>query len=138
MAGRPKITAYSDGSEPMSALELMLLTESMGLTRRDLAHLTGSTERTVSRWISGDSTVPERIATTVHDLLALQDRVVTDLSKRKTMTTWVSDEVFRVEAPVKTKSLAGMPEQLPASWHRIATARALRAAPGAVAKAADQ
>lgn len=132
MAPRVAHRTYSDGTRAMSGPQLRVVADSLGLTRRDVATVTGAHERSVSRWLEGVIVVPEAAA---RRLWGLQERAAREvraqekaLGRRKSpvIRTFRDDAVFAA-AHAGDDELA----DVPASWHRMVAARLLEAFPDA-------
>lgn len=110
---------------------LRVLTEALGLSRRQVAALTGFGERTVGRWWNGSAKVPAAVADQVEALARhterLVDTTVTELHGvpigERWLGTYLSDEGFAGshDDPVL--------EGVPASWHRAMCGRVLMVMP---------
>lgn len=115
----------------MTAAELRLARETLGVPAQWLADRLNVTLRTVRRWES-TGPVSAHAAAVTRDLLRAQDEfvdaVVAALSDDNTagetdlwVSTYANDDDYHAEHPDLL---------WPASWHRAAMARAARALPG--------
>ncbi|WP_370381682.1 transcriptional regulator [Catenulispora sp. GAS73] len=104
----------------MSAAELQVIREHLGLPESWFAAYLGVSEGDVVFWQIGHSVIPEDIATQVSMLAdeatALVAEIASDLAKepQPVLTTYLHDDDYRSIDPGGT---------MPASWHRSIAAR---------------
>lgn len=124
---RTRSTDFAD-IEPEA---LRVLTEALGLSRRQVAALTGYDERTVGRWWNGTSKVPAAVVAQVQGLAGRTEDLVDTLIQRlgrtegdeRCLGTYRTDDAFT--ASHEDPLLQGVP----ASWHRAACGRVLMVLP---------
>lgn len=110
--------------ERMSAAEFKVLREQLGLPASWVATQVLVTERSVSRWESGEDPVNHRAATLLRDLQKLTDKQIDQklrqIERRNPdvaeLHTYRRDRDWERIAPTRFA-------YLPASWHRAMTAR---------------
>lgn len=115
--------------ERMTDAELKVIREYLGLTTRWLADHLGVAERTVHRWESGASPIPDGVRLEVERLEVATATAVgaaveacMDLPD-PAVVTYRTDEEYRARHPEPT---------WPASWHRAVVARVAEEVPGLV------
>lgn len=123
---RTRSTEFAD-IEPEA---LRVLTEALGLSRRQVAVLTGYDERTVGRWWNGTSKVPAAVVAHVQDLAGRTEDLIDTLIRQlgssqgeRCLGTYRTDEAFT--ASHQDPLLRGVP----ASWHRAVCGRVLMVLP---------
>lgn len=108
----------------MSGAEMRSLVESVGLTRRDVHRLLEVSESSVSRWWAGQASIPTGVADHVHDWVSRSAELVDELTRQLNhsgeVTVYATDDELAAARP----DLAS----LGAMFHRVAAARALKAA----------
>lgn len=103
----------------MSAAELRVIRERLGLTPEWCAHALGVAERSFTRWEAGANSVPDGVAETVHGWQEAADRAVedaiTDLDRQAepVMLTYRTNAGYH----------AATGEKWPASYHRAIAGR---------------
>lgn len=120
-------------SAAMTAAEFRVARESLGVTMEWIAAELGVAERTVRRWESGVTRVPDGVAADVRAIQAATDRFVAQVVDRLQadhvddedgeswwVLTYASDAAYRAEHPDMT---------WPAGWHRAAMGRVAQALP---------
>jgi len=122
----------------MTAAELRRLRESLGLTVRDLAKVTGRNERNVHRWERGEAAIGRETAEALVELVQRTDEAVAGIVAAHTagepVLTYATDEDYRDAEPDASvaRTLAdGERVYWPASWHRSVADRAAQQLLGA-------
>lgn len=112
---------------PMSAAEMRVVREFLGLTTLWLSEKLGVAERTIHRWESGVSPIPEGVRLTLEKLEVDTAQIVStsidafnDLSTPRALT-YRTDADYREHHPEAA---------YPASWHRATIARVAQEVPG--------
>lgn len=123
-------TSHADASPPpMTAAQLRVTREFLGLTGEALAEHLHVASRTVRHWEAGVYAIPAGIVDELDRLQHRTDRAVDDLvlellaMPRPAAVVYRTDGDFHATRPGIT---------LPASWHRAVVARAARAVEGTV------
>ena len=114
--------------EPMTAAELRVVTEWLGLRQRDVAAILGVNERTVRSWLAGRYLIPEGVREQVEQIEAATGAAVGELvsalqdSRDPAVLAYRTDE----------EMWAARPEIMPypAGWWRMVIARAVTEVPG--------
>lgn len=125
----PRLATFDETVEPMTDAELRVVREWLGLTTRWLAEHLGFAERTVHRWESGTSVIPDGVRLAVEQLEATTAVVVgaavqaCNDARDPTILTYRTDQEYRAHHPEQS---------WPASWHRAVVARVAHQVPGLV------
>lgn len=115
------------GLDLMTAAELRVVREWLGLTTRWLAEHLGVAERTVHRWEHGHSVIPDGVCAEMQRLEAVSAELVTaavatcEDMRDPAILTYRSDDDYRAHHPE---------QPWPASWHRALAARVAHEVPG--------
>lgn len=115
--------------EAMTAAELRVVREHLGLTKRWLAEHLGVRERTVDRWEEGSSPVPDGVRVEIERLEQVTAEHVgaavagCNDARDPALVTYRTDAEYRRHHPEQT---------WPASWHRAVCARVAQEVPGLV------
>lgn len=118
-----------DVDSPMTDAELRMVREFLGLTTRWLAEHFGVAERTVHRWESGDTPVPDDVREEMERLEAVTAATVTATIEALHDVRDVEIQTYRTDRDYRRHH----PEQpWPASWHRAVVARVAQEVPGLV------
>lgn len=113
--------------ERMTAAELKVVREYLGLTTRWLAEHLHVAERSIHRWEMGASPIPEGVRLAVEQLEADTANVITAAVNAcndavdPAILTYRTDEEYRTHHPEQA---------WPASWHRGVVARVAQEVPG--------
>lgn len=120
-------TGPDSAVDRMSAAEFRVVREWLGLTTRWLAEHLDVAERTVHRWESGQSPIPEGVERTMGyledqaaDLVAVAVRACND-QRDPALLTYRTDEDYHAHHPE---------QPWPATWHRAFVARVAHEVPG--------
>lgn len=117
------------GDERMSPAEFRVVREFLGLTTRWVADQLRVAERTVHRWESGVSPIPDGVRMQIEQWEQITAQVVTEGIENlldlpdPALGTYRSDEDYRAAEPG---------EPWPASWHRAVVARIAQEAPALI------
>lgn len=125
-------TLHEDSSAAITAAELRVARELLGVTGDWLADTLGVASRTVRRWEAGASPIPAGVATEIHQMQTATDAFVEDVvaalledDPDEHGHRWVvvhgSEQTYRLDNPDSPWS---------AGWHRAAIGRAAQAVPG--------
>lgn len=134
-------------TEQMTAAELRVVREYLGLTTRWLADHLGVAERSVHRWESGEWPVPGGVSVEVERLeAATADRVGAAVeachdARDPAILTYRTDQLYRRHHPhvgpgaypgprLGSRPVVAVP--WPAAWHRAVVARVAQGVPGLV------
>lgn len=117
--GNPGGQLIPDNS--LTAAELRIARESLGLTLEAAAKILCVNERTFRRWEFGYTPVPEGVAEEIADWCEFADQVVDQLVAR----------LLRDPAPVLSVLKEGEADGFPASWWRAIASRVLDEVPDA-------
>lgn len=111
--------------EQMSAAELRVTLDWLGLTQEDAAEILAVDPRTVRRWVTGDSPVPAGVVGEVQEIAEATAQAVDEVTRAIRVA---EDEPVIVVYRTAEQMWAERPETrpYPASWWRMVAARALR------------
>jgi hypothetical protein len=109
--------------EPMTAAELVVYRESLGLTGAWIAKATGTGPRTERRWEAGEYGIPAETHATVAQLLATTDSAVRYLVGALRLLAHPGVVLLRTDQAYKAACTDGS-IVMPARWHRAVAARA--------------
>jgi hypothetical protein len=131
--------------ERMTAIEFKAVREWLGVTAEWLADYLGVVLRTIRRWESGTTPIPDGVRLEIEGLEAATGQVVTNAINRLRddrdpgVVTYRSDEDFRSSQPeaIARTVQDGTVVRWPASWHRRVTMRIAQEVPGLVIVEAD-
>lgn len=130
--GVPSLPPWSDATtqEPMTAAELRVVLDWLGLTQRSAADLLGVSERTVRHWLAGAYPIPDGVREEIEAIEETTARhvgeVVDALHDMRDPTVLV----YRADEELWAARPGARP--LPASWWRMVVARAVTEVPGVV------
>ncbi len=115
----------------MSAAELTVAREFLGLTGGWIASTAGYSARTQRRWEAGDTGIPQNVQALVETLEKLTHDTVTWLINRLQHARSLGVMLLRDDAAYQAAAPAGA-IALPARWHHHVAARATLDFPGAL------
>ena len=117
-----------DEVDVMTAAEIRVVTEFLGLSQRDLAAVLGVGERWVRKWFRGERAVPDGARREIEAIEAATGRAVGELVSALRDASDVGVVVYRRD----DEMWAARPEwePYPASWWRMVAARAAQEVPG--------
>lgn len=120
---RPLIGGWSPG-DPMTAAELVLAREFLGLTGAWIAQTAHASARSVRRWESGHAQIPAAVHAVVEGLESLTAAAVTWLRSELTHYLVATPGVLLLRTDEDYRAVCPEGIAMPARWHRHVAARA--------------
>lgn len=114
--------------EPMTAAELRVVTEWLGLRQRDIAAILDVHERTVRSWLAGRYTIPEGVREHIEQIETATGAAVGELVSALQDARDPAVLAYRTDGDLWAARPEARP--YPAGWWRMVIARAVTEVPG--------